>query len=27
VGGGLIMGAFWWVTWRERATPAPTAET
>jgi hypothetical protein len=27
LGGGLIIGAISWVTWRERATPAPTAET
>jgi drug/metabolite transporter (DMT)-like permease len=27
LGGGLIIGAISWVTWRERATPAPSAET
>jgi drug/metabolite transporter (DMT)-like permease len=27
LGGGLIIGAISWVTWRERSVPAPTAET
>jgi drug/metabolite transporter (DMT)-like permease len=27
LGGGLIIGAISWVTWRERSSPTPTAET